>query len=92
MDKNHSCRVFHLYGKHIMQFYKVIYLPFFPHTGNVIIIEDKSYIIKHVMIQYKESGAGVDIYIEKNKNQDIDDLINQKNTLFPTHLGNQDSL
>lgn len=90
-EKNNCCRVFHLYGKNMMQFYKLIYLPFLPTINNIIIIEDKSYVIKHIVIQYKEKGVGVDLYIEKNKNQDIEDLINKKNTLFPTHLGNQDN-
>ena len=88
---NISCRVFHLYGP-MVQFYKIINLPFVPHKNEIIVLEDKNYEIKHVVINYKPNNVGVDLYIEKNKKKEIDDLISKENALFPTHLANQDSL
>lgn len=85
-------RVFNVYGKNMIQFYKLIYLKFVPNVNSIMVIENKSYVVKHVIIQYNENETGVDLYIEKNKNENIEDLISQKNTLFPTHLWNQDSL
>lgn len=93
-NEQYACRLFLLYGEEITRFEKLIYLPMIPTKDQLFIWKNKNFKIKYVAIRYEDETKEVivDLYISQNKDQKIDNILEQKSKLFPTHLINEDRL
>lgn len=89
-----ECRIYNVYAENIVQFNKIIELSFIPNEKMNLKIDDKFFLVKHVIVNYDSSKKSetIDVFVEINKNSKIEALIDLKNRILPTHLISQDKI